>query len=262
MIPTDGSTIMVFIDGVPIGRPTYNQPRADIATLFPGRANTNGAVGYLQFDTRQLANGVHTIAWGVSDSAGNAEGIGSRYFTVLNGASSSMLSADTVTNAVSTFAAPTRESAPSASQSTGQRVSSLDWVPVVDQPAYVQKGFASSAPLEISDVTASGASSVKAEELGLVRVTLGTPVSADTDGYEGYLVSGSKLAALPAGSFLDRKTGEFFWQPGPGFVGTYEFLFVRNGNGAKTKSSLTVRIDARKHKNDVRLPARVVRWFR
>ena len=260
-IPTDGSTITVFIDGVPIGHPTYNQPRSDIATLFPGRANTNGAVGYLQFDTRTLANGVHTIAWGVSDSAGNAEGIGSRYFTVLNSASSSVLSPATVTSAVSTFDAPTRESAPAAGEATGQAVSSLDWVPVLEQPVYAQKGFGQSVPLEIADPGPAGAAQVKSEELGLVRVTIGSAVATETDGYEGYLVKGRELGALPAGSFLDRKTGEFFWQPGPGFVGTYEFVFLRNSGGTKTKSSLTVTIDPRKHENDQRLQGRVVRWW-
>ena len=260
-IPTNGSTITVYIDGVPIGHPTYNQPRSDIATLFPGYANTNGAVGYLQFNSTQLANGVHTIAWGVTDSAGNAEGIGSRYFTVLNSSSSSVISSDTVTSAVSTFQAPARASAPAAGEAAGQPVAALDWVPSTDIPAYVQNGFGSSSPLELADFGRNGASRVKAEELGLVRVSLGPAVSAEIDGYEGYLVKGSELAALPAGSFLDRKTGEFFWQPGPGFVGTYEFVFVRNGDGARTKSSLTVQIDTRKHEGDVRLPARAVRWW-
>jgi hypothetical protein len=35
-------------------------------------------------DTTTLANGVHTIVWGVVDNNGNAEGLGSRYFWVLN----------------------------------------------------------------------------------------------------------------------------------------------------------------------------------
>lgn len=261
MIPTDGSTITVYIDGVAIGHPTYNQSRSDIATLFPGRANTNGAIGYLQFDTTQLANGVHTIAWGVTDNAGNAEGIGSRYFTVLNGGSSSTLSPSTVTSATSSFDGPTRESAPAASEATGQRVSALDWVPVADQPAYVQSGFASSAPLEMVEAPVTGAAArVKTEELGLVRVTVGPSVSSEQDGYEGYLVKGGELAPLPAGSFLDRRTGEFFWQPGPGFVGSYEFVFVRNGNGAKTKAPLTVTIGPKKNENEVLLLGRWVRW--
>jgi hypothetical protein len=83
-IPTDGSTIWVYVDGVPVGHPVYNQYRSDIATLFPGYANSNGAVGYYVLDTTKLANGVHTIAWSVTDDLGRVEGIGSRYFRVAN----------------------------------------------------------------------------------------------------------------------------------------------------------------------------------
>lgn len=261
-IPTDGSTITVFIDGVPIGHPVYNNSRSDIATLFPGRANSNGAIGYLQFDSTRLANGVHTIAWSVADSAGNVEGIGSRYFTVLNGSSSTTLSSTTVTTAGATSAAeiPTRESASAAGEAVGQPVTALDTVPVVEQTTYVQKGFSSSAPMDIVDVEVEGAPArVKTEELGLVRITVGPEVSGDRGGYEGYMLQGSTLGALPAGSFLDRRSGEFFWQPGPGFVGSYDFVFVRTGDGAKTRSSLSVDIAPRKHDNEVFLPARAIR---
>ncbi len=60
-VPFDGSTVMVYIDGVPVGHPTYNQFRSDIATLFPGRTNSGGAVGFFTIDTTTLSNGVHTI---------------------------------------------------------------------------------------------------------------------------------------------------------------------------------------------------------
>ncbi len=83
-IPTDGSTLTVQIDGVAVGRPTYNQFRADIASAFPGLANSNGAVGFFYIDTTTLSNGVHTLAWVVYDNAGRGDGIGSRYFTVFN----------------------------------------------------------------------------------------------------------------------------------------------------------------------------------
>ena len=83
-IPTDGSTIDVYVDGVPRGHPVYNNYRVDIATVFPGYANSNGGAGYFVLDTRTLTNGVHTIAWVVRDSAGNSAGIGSRFFTVAN----------------------------------------------------------------------------------------------------------------------------------------------------------------------------------
>jgi hypothetical protein len=84
VIPTGGSTITVILDGVAAGHPTYNQYRSDIATLFPGLANSNGAIGFFYLDTTTLANGVHTISWNVFDNAGRGDGIGSQYFTVLN----------------------------------------------------------------------------------------------------------------------------------------------------------------------------------
>jgi uncharacterized repeat protein (TIGR03803 family) len=84
MIPTDGSTITVYVDGVAVGHPTYNLFRSDIATLFPGYANSNGAVGHFSLDTRTLTNGVHVLSWVVADNNGNSQGIGSRYFMVAN----------------------------------------------------------------------------------------------------------------------------------------------------------------------------------
>lgn len=83
-IPVDGSTINVWVDGVNKGHPTYNIYRSDIASLFPGLANTNGAVGYFSLDTTAYENGLHTIHWSASDSAGNTDGIGSRFFLINN----------------------------------------------------------------------------------------------------------------------------------------------------------------------------------
>ncbi|MGE5341342.1 MAG: M43 family zinc metalloprotease [Candidatus Omnitrophota bacterium] len=83
-IPTDGSTITVWVDGVSVGHPVYNIFRSDIAALFPGLTNSNGALGYFYLNTTAYTNGIHTIQWTVTDNAGNTEGIGSRYFMVLN----------------------------------------------------------------------------------------------------------------------------------------------------------------------------------
>lgn len=83
-IPLDGSTILVFIDNQVVGHPVYNLYRSDIATLFPGYVNSNGAVGYFTIDTHTLANGMHSMFWTVTDEAGRVAGIGSRYFFVNN----------------------------------------------------------------------------------------------------------------------------------------------------------------------------------
>jgi pimeloyl-ACP methyl ester carboxylesterase len=84
MIPNDGSTITVVIDGAVVGHPTYNNYRSDISTLFPNYANSGGAVGFFHVNTTTLANGVHTISWNVFDNGGRGDGIGSRYFNVFN----------------------------------------------------------------------------------------------------------------------------------------------------------------------------------
>jgi hypothetical protein len=84
----DGSGITVYIDGKQMGHPTYNIYRPDIASLFPDYANSSGALAYFDFDTTQLENGVHTIAWSATDNANNTDGIGSRYFTVQNSGNS------------------------------------------------------------------------------------------------------------------------------------------------------------------------------
>ena len=69
-----------------IGTADYNFFRPDVASLFPGLANSGGPSGFRVLDTTALADGVHTIAWVVTDNSGAASGIGSRYFTVRNSA--------------------------------------------------------------------------------------------------------------------------------------------------------------------------------
>src|SRR5258708_3350307 len=54
MVPIDGSTLTVVIDGQVVGHPTYNQFRSDIATLFPGYTNSGGAVGFFHLNTTTL----------------------------------------------------------------------------------------------------------------------------------------------------------------------------------------------------------------
>ncbi|MCU0289637.1 MAG: Ig-like domain-containing protein, partial [Acidobacteria bacterium] len=83
-IPTDGSTIDIYVDNKFVGCPIYNNYREDILNLFPGYTNSNGAVGYFYLDTTRYKNGVHTIHWIVTDNSGNTDGIGSRYFIIKN----------------------------------------------------------------------------------------------------------------------------------------------------------------------------------
>jgi uncharacterized repeat protein (TIGR01451 family) len=164
-IPIDGSTITVVIDGVPVGHPVYNQFRSDIANLFPGYANSGGAVGFFHINTTTLVNGVHTISWNAFDNLGRGEGLGSRYFNVLNTGGS--------------IAAPE------------------DVIPDTAVP--------------------DGGYSVTIEEVGRIELPLGA--------VSGNMLVQSEAHALPIGSTL--KSGVFYWQPGPGFLGEYTMQFER-----------------------------------
>ncbi len=83
-IPTDGSTIWVYIDKAAVAHPVYNQYRSDVANTFPGLQNSGGPVGYYRMDTTKLTNGLHTLSWVVTDNLGHASGLGSRFINVQN----------------------------------------------------------------------------------------------------------------------------------------------------------------------------------
>jgi len=84
MIPTNGSTLTLWVDGAPVGNPTYNIYREDVATLFPGYANSSGAGWMTELNTTRYSNGVHTITLVALDDAANVDGVGSRNITILN----------------------------------------------------------------------------------------------------------------------------------------------------------------------------------
>jgi hypothetical protein len=205
-IPTDGSTIDVVVDGVPVGNVTYNNFRADIASLFPstGYINSPGAVGFRILDTTTLADGLHTISWIVRDSLGATEGIGSRFFWVSNNALSSPASASAETRLA------VRAAASAATTIVGRRGWDLDarWT------SYTASG--------------SGRVLIRGEEVDRFELALGADAG---DTYSGYLRVGDELTPLPAGSRLDADTGRFTWAPGVGFVGTYDLVLVRSRGG-------------------------------
>ena len=218
-VPFDGSTIHVFIDGQPIGTVDYNHFRQDIASLFPGLENSDGAVGFRVINTTTMTNGTHTISWSATDSAGRVAGIGSRFFTVSNAG-----------------AAPP----PQLQSQVGRRVTALKR-PAADDPRVTtaeiealpadpvklvgRRGWDLQTDWRSYEADASGQIVVTAEELD--RVELWLKQSDDNTRYTGYQRVGSKLVALPIGAKLDEKTGQFTWAPGVGFLGSFDLVFVQ-----------------------------------
>jgi hypothetical protein len=61
------------------------------------------------------------------------------------------------------------------------------------------------------------------------------------DEYAAYLLVNGRLRELPVGSAFDPARGAFYWQPGLGYVGDYDLLFVRTGTDG-TKERIPVRV--------------------
>ncbi len=231
-ISRDGSTIIVWVDGLPLGHPVYNQYRADIAALFPGYNNSDGAVGYYYLDTTRYKNGVHTISWSVRDDAGNVDGIGSRYFTIQDTGAASL---DQESPAVFTvFNDRDSEFEVDVSQIPGDYF----------QPVQVKKGYNRDIEPQILYPDDSGNITIEIDELEPIEIYLpGAFESLCTERY-GYQVRGDRLKALPIGSSFNIQEGVFSWQPGPGFLGVYELVFItRTGSGEIERKQVTIKIN-------------------
>ncbi len=200
-IPKDGSTIEVYIDGVMVGNPVYNQYRADIAQFFPGYANSDGAHAYFDFDTTVYDTGVHTLVWLARDNAGNSDGIGSRYFVVQNTQSG-------------------ERKAQGMKTTMGEGRGTRDEGRETRDEGRGTRGDGGIIHVEIHEL----------EPLAL-RLPAG----------KGFQLVGDLLRPLPTGSTLDTGRGIFYWLPGAGFCGDYEFVFFNAGSGTQ-KTLLTVRI--------------------
>lgn len=201
--------VQVSIDSGPLQPVTYGDRRADIAAAFPGLTNTNGAGGAYYIDTTALSNGIHLIGWYVTDSCARAEGIGSRFFTVLNTGSSAFLSARSTITAADT-----------------SRQALLD-------PIVARRG------LDVVTIEAglSGEHVVTIAQDERVEIELPPFAGPTGDGpaagaaYHAYQIVNGMRRGLPQGSTFDGAQGIFYWQPAPGFLGSYHFEFVRSDGG-------------------------------
>jgi N-acetylneuraminic acid mutarotase len=233
--PPSGGAVTAFIDGLPVGVPSGWASRTDLVALFPSAqySGVGSALGVFTFDSMALANGVHTIAWSVTDNTGGAAGVGSRYFTVSNGG----LMLGPSQNSVETTRSPTvidsratlemPRAAALRLDSPQSLAAEVDAVTADAVTLHGRRGFDLASPLRDYAVERGGAT-VQAEELDRVELHL-----SGTGGhrYTGYLRTPDGVAPLPVGSTLDAATGAFVWMPGPGFVGPYDLAFVRWSRG-------------------------------
>jgi hypothetical protein len=209
-----GGSVNVVIDGAVVGSPSGWANRADLAALFPAAQypGIGSALAAFAFDTTTMSNGMHTIAWVVTDNQGNASGVGSRYFRVFNGAAG-QLSAVTA-----------------GALHAGDEVTAA----AVDvRPIAVRRGYSLDMPFRRHEAGADGRVTIQSEELD--RIEFKT-----NDATAGYLVTHAGLRPLPIGSSFDASTGEFVWQPGVAFVGSYDLVFVGQRGGRLTRQYVRI----------------------
>lgn len=224
-IPIDGSTIYVWIDGVKLGNPTeYNLYRSDIYTLFRDYANSQGAVGYYKFDTTTYNNGIHTIQWTVTDTAGNTDGVGSRYFNIHNIGGDGLFAANSKPGQ---YASDTSDMTPLL------KSIDLEQLPIdFTAPAKVKTAYRPDFPSWTVFPGNDGILDVQMIETGLLEVAFAPGT---------YLVS-----PLPVGATMVPQTGKFHWQPGAGFLGLYTLDFIKQDpDGQFTRYKLNITINPR-----------------
>jgi hypothetical protein len=209
--PPSGGTVRVVIDGAVISAvPGGWTSRSDLTALFPASEFPGivNALGVATLDSTTLSNGVHTIAWVVTDNMGAASGIGSRYFTVANGAL--FLDPDSFRLTTSAEATAVKKAESTGNQQGGSLIG--------------RRGFDPDTPYRTYTADAAGRITIQAEELDRIEVLLDSIGGGRR--IEGALRVGSTVAPLPIGSRIDPSTRTFTWHPGVGFVGAYDLVLA------------------------------------
>ncbi len=238
-ISTDGSTIDVYVDSVYLGHPTYNIFREDIADLFSNYLNSHGAFGFITINTTTFRNGTHQIWWIAKDNAGNADGIGSRFFNIINSGTSRVLNTNSP-NVGEKFPPYIFPKIPP------EQIKAL---PLNEsEPMNVFRGYNRNLVPERIFPLQDGITELTIHETERVELHLESTqppflISSSPGSIYGYLVVGEQLRKLPVGSTLDRQKGIFYWILGLGFVGNYDLVFVKKestGEMWKKKIRLTI----------------------
>jgi hypothetical protein len=257
-IPKDGSTIWVWVDGVQVGHPVYDQYREDIATFYQEYNNAQGAVGYYYLDTTQYENGMHTITWSAMDDEGEVDEIGARYFFIDNIETGSVhqerfgfkrIYQEHVEGRLSIGIKEVRrgyrlqvdnereiyKKAIPNIQTEEMETRSKDRLRVGERRIN-KKGTLKIQPEEMEtrrryrlrvrdrrDINIEDILRIKIEEMEPIRIVF----EGSSEGNMKYIGWGeNKANVLPIGSTLDREKGIFSWIPTPGFIGRYVFHFA------------------------------------
>ena len=131
----------------------------------------------------------------------------------------------------------------SRGEALGQTVETVSEVPPDLSLVEVKRAASDDKTPELVFPEWTGEIRLRTRETEQVEVRLASQFDDSKATYEGYVVVDGRMRPLPVGSSLDTKTGVFTWQPGPGFLGRYELVFLRTSEaGIKTRIPVDLRI--------------------
>ncbi len=265
LVPTSGASMTVFIDSQPRALVTYNQCRGnvgnpvptglfcndDVANIFGNSvpravlttrtANVTpyrnldvgrSAIGSYSFDTSTLTNGLHTIAWSVTDSAGRTEGIGSRFFNVSNGGAQVLGKGLT-------------ESAKAISNNEFDGVLHLAAFRKVTGGVWGRTGFDTGTEWWRLQSEPDSTFNVRFPQMGRLELWFAEPFD------RGYLMAGTNLQELPVGARLDGRS--FGWMPPVGYLGRYQLIFLRDGERVDVTATVSASGSAPLGESEIRM---------
>ncbi len=207
--------VLVGIDSGPLVPAMYGDARPDIAAAFPSFLNSANASGAFYVDTTLLTNGRHQIGWLVTDSCGRQDGVGSRFFNVLNSGSGDT-SRDAQPRATGDELAGRAAMPPVVQRDAETGRTPTDAVAVRQMGGDWQDVQPDADGWHIVDVTQGGRIEVQ-----LPMVASGT--------YETFEEVLGQHRPLPSGSSFDAKVSIFYWQPAPAFLGNFDLVFEAPG---------------------------------
>lgn len=219
--------VVLYIDGLNVGKVHYGTNRNDVCSLFPGYNNCPKVGFYFDFDSSEYCNGIHTIFCHVTDTGNDSDGIGSRFFHIWNLGTTNCCMDQT--SSQTQFSIPRPEIAD---------------IPINNaEPISIQKGYNEEVEPQFMELDKNAQTIIEIRELERIKIRLNPLKNSNFNHYCGYFMIGNKLMPLPIGSFLDAEKGIFYWMPGPGFVGPYRFIFLEEKqNREMSKTFITVNI--------------------